>query len=182
MHNFLILLSALNISSFCWSVFGVFKQVENRQNKWYYSLVFASLITYGVCLYSSAISVSADLLRTVVSSLLLLFSLGTFWYSAYENRQKKLSLAFSQDLPNHIVTSGPYAWVRHPFYFSYLTCYFTVSYYSLNPYAFVCFVMMFCIYYFASKFEEQKFMQSSLSQEYLQYRSRTPRFFPAILK
>lgn len=118
------------------------------------------------------------MVRYVAALLLYAVSLGMFWWCVRINRTQPLSLAFSTDQPGHIVTSGPYAWVRHPFYLSYLLCWIagvlaTGQWVLLATVAF-----MGWIYWRAAVKEEAKFAASPLAEAYRGYAARAGRFVP----
>ena len=43
-----------------------------------------------------------------------------FGWAVLATRQNRPALAFAGERPNHVFRSGPYAYIRHPFYTSYL--------------------------------------------------------------
>lgn len=133
-----------------------------------------------IVLHSAALIWSFDFAawRYGVALLLYAVSLATFWWCVRINRAQPLSLAFSNDRPGHIVTRGPYAWVRHPFYLSYLLCWIggvlaTGLWALLATVAF-----MGWIYWRAAVKEEAKFAASPLGEEYRRYAARAGRFVP----
>lgn len=101
-----------------------------------------------------------------------------FWSTVRANRQAPLTLAYTEDEPQHLVTRGPYRWVRHPFYTSYTLAWIAgclaSSFWPLGATV----VVMFALYYRAATHEELKFERSPLADEYARYVQRTGRFFP----
>ena len=53
-----------------------------------------------------------------VGMLLLSIEVALFWWAVNTTRSRRLTLAFSEDQPTFLHESGPYAWLRHPFYVS----------------------------------------------------------------
>ncbi len=116
--------------------------------------------------------------RYGVAMLLYAVSLAMFWWCVRINRAQPLSLAFSNDRPGHIVTRGPYAWVRHPFYLSYLLCWIA-GVLATGQWALLLTVaVMGWIYWSAAVREEAKFAASPLADEYRRYARRAGRFLP----
>ena len=116
--------------------------------------------------------------RYVLALLLYAVSLAMFWWCVRINRAQPLSLAFSNDRPGHIVTRGPYAWVRHPFYLSYLLCWIA-GVLATGQWVLVATVaFMGWIYWRAAVKEEAKFAASPLGEEYRRYAARAGRFVP----
>jgi len=116
--------------------------------------------------------------RYAVALPLYVVSLTMFWCCVRINRAQPLSLAFSNDRPAHIVTRGPYAWVRHPFYLSYLLCWIAGAL-ATGQWALLATVaLMGWIYRRAAVKEEAKFTASPLAEEYRRYALRAGRFVP----
>lgn len=90
----------------------------------------------------------------------------------------KLSLAFSGDVPTNLNRSGPYRFIRHPFYTSYSLTWLAAAVASSHPAAFVALFIMAAFYLSAARQEERKFQSSSLAESYRQYRKSTGMFFP----
>ena len=88
------------------------------------------------------------------------------------------SLAFSRDAPEHLVTSGPYAVIRHPFYTSYLLGWFAAFVATGTWTSLAAALLMFGFFDRAARQEEDKFKASELSHSYAQYRARTGRYLP----
>jgi len=120
--------------------------------------------------------------QVLVAGGLYLLALGLFWWAIRTNWARHLSAAFSPDAPEHVVTTGPYRFVRHPFYSSYLLTWaagvFAAGSLWLLPTVFV----MFFLYQKAARAEELKFSRSPLASLYRRYRETTGCFFPNAFK
>jgi protein-S-isoprenylcysteine O-methyltransferase Ste14 len=109
---------------------------------------------------------------------LLGVSMGLFWWAVATTRCRRLTLAFSKDQPSFIHTGGPYAWVRHPFYTSYILFWIAAAVasgswpYWIMPAAFIT------LYWRAIRIEEGKFTASAMSSEYQSYKMRTGMLVP----
>ena len=110
--------------------------------------------------------------------LLYLWALGLYFWAIRTNSKIPLSAAFSPDSPRHLVDRGPYRFIRHPFYSSYLLTwaagFLATGQLWLGP----TLAIMLLVYLKAARMEEQKFTSSPLASRYEQYRSRTGLFFP----
>lgn len=111
-------------------------------------------------------------------SVLYIFCLFLFGYLIRLTRRQKLSLAFCKDSPEFMYQTGPYRYVRHPFYTCYILSYIAGLVATLNPILLAVVAFMFIIYTMAARMEEQKFAHSELAQDYADYKARTWRFFP----
>lgn len=118
--------------------------------------------------------------RFWIASALYALSLALFWMSVSENRRRPLSLAYSLDSPAHLVTTGPYRWVRHPFYTSYLLAWTAGCVASGQMLLVVTVLVMMVLYWRAAALEEHKFDDSPLAHEYAAYRNATGRFLPRL--
>jgi protein-S-isoprenylcysteine O-methyltransferase Ste14 len=110
--------------------------------------------------------------------LLYLLSLAIFWWTIASHRSKPLAACFSEDEQLHLVQHGPYRFVRHPFYCSYLLAWLAGGVATLSVFLFLTFVAMFILYLVAAVSEEKKFATSSLANQYADYCCATGRFFP----
>lgn len=107
-------------------------------------------------------------------------SFALFWICIRVNREKPFSLAFSADKPEHLMTRGPYRFVRHPFYLSYSLGWIGSIIASAQPWLLISLIVMGTIYYRAAAAEERKFASSSLAAAYADYRRRSGMFFPRL--
>lgn len=110
-----------------------------------------------------------------------LASLVLFWRAIGASRQARLLLAFDANLPHSIVCSGPYRFVRHPFYTSYIVFWTGWAIGTWSLWAVPPLVLMIAIYVLAARGEETKFAATGLAADYQQYRKRTGMFWPRLL-
>ena len=119
-------------------------------------------------------------LQTALAVTLYLLSLALFWWAYNATRFTPLSAVFSPDAPRHLVIAGPYRFVRHPFYVSYLLTWTAGVVATANPWLLLTLLTMAIIYIRAARLEEQKFAASDLAQSYERYRATTGMFFPQL--
>ena len=93
-------------------------------------------------------------------------------------RGKFFSYAFSHDTPQFLMTEGPYAYIRNPFYASYLLAYIGATILFPGLATLLVALMMGAILVNAARHEERKFERSPLAAEFAVYRRRTGRFVP----
>lgn len=116
----------------------------------------------------------------IISTLIFILSFFVFYQSVKVARNKPLSLAYSNDTPKHIEKNGPYAWVRHPFYTSYITSISGATCGIGTFWSFIPLIAAYFIYFKAAKFEEEKFSRSALAKEYEIYKENTGMFIPKV--
>jgi protein-S-isoprenylcysteine O-methyltransferase Ste14 len=111
-----------------------------------------------------------------------LCALGLYWWAIRTNSPTPLSAAFSTDAPQHLVERGPYRWIRHPFYCSYLMTWTAGMVATAQLWLLPSVAVMLAIYFRAAREEEQKFMRSPWAGAYRRYQSRTGLFLPNPVK
>ncbi|MEM7464825.1 MAG: isoprenylcysteine carboxylmethyltransferase family protein [Pseudomonadota bacterium] len=116
----------------------------------------------------------------IVGLLMLIISFVMFWITIRESSNAKLLAAFDEKLPHGLLKTGPYAYVRHPFYTSYLIQWIGWAIASWSVWGIVPVVFMTTTYYVAATGEENKFAKTGMSDEYAAYMARTGKFFPKL--
>jgi protein-S-isoprenylcysteine O-methyltransferase Ste14 len=114
-----ISLSLVAICSFGWALRGHFVTTGRIPNGMRL-LSIASLMSY--TLYVGLLSwrgCEAAVL-TDLGTVGFAFSIILFWWAVAKTRSHRLRLAYTDADPDTINTEGPYAYVRHPFYLSYI--------------------------------------------------------------
>lgn len=175
----LLLLSCL--SSFAWGMHKFFVQPSGATVGMRIvsacGVLFAALHLAAIVLPNG---VSAQ--RGAVAALFYLGSLVLFWWAIRTNSAIRLSAVFSLDLPLHLVKGGPYRFIRHPFYCSYLLAWFGGIAATGRLWLVPTVVVMIAIYLRAARGEEQKFLRSTLAGDYVKYRERTAFLLPNPMK
>lgn len=105
------------------------------------------------------------------------FSLVLFWWAIFTARG--LDFAFSDKVGN-IVTTGPFRFVRHPFYSSYILVWVgnTLLFNSLILWITLLYLMAF--YFLSARKEERVILQSEQSSTYRKYIQNVGMFLPRI--
>ncbi len=111
---------------------------------------------------------------------LMIFSFLLFWITIRESSKAKLPSAFDEKLPHGLLKTGPYAYVRHPFYTSYLIQWIGWAIATWVIWAIVPVVFMTVTYWNAARDEEDKFSKTDMADEYREFMANTGRFFPKI--
>jgi protein-S-isoprenylcysteine O-methyltransferase Ste14 len=134
-------------------------------------------------LHFCAIFLSPGLVRAraVPGSLLYMGALGLFWWAIRTNSARPLSAIYSPDVPTFLMQDGPYRYVRHPFYASYLATWLAGFIATGGLWLLPTVAVMFILYSHAAQVEEAKFEASPLVSEYRAYRLRAGMFFPRLI-
>lgn len=115
-----------------------------------------------------------------IGSLLYICGLNLLLATFRANRRRLLSVAFSEDVPEHLVLWGPYRYVRHPYYASYCMTWLAGFAATGNALIAGTFLLMLVLYMWAARFEERKFLNSSYAAAYEHYRCTTGMFLPRL--
>lgn len=114
----------------------------------------------------------------LVGAAVELASLVLFWAAIRASRGARLRLAFDEENPDSLVTEGPYRYLRHPFYSSYLIFWSGWAIAVWSPWAVLLLAVIAGVYVAAAKGEEQKFANTALAGDYQSYRQRTGFLWP----
>jgi len=116
--------------------------------------------------------------RTVSALILYVGALVLFWWTVPHAAEAQLNIAFTKVEPVNLLVTGPYAYVRHPFYASYLLYWIAGALVSSWLWTSV-FVMGSC-YFVAMDQEEKGFQLSPLAVSYATYKHKTGALFPIL--
>ncbi len=108
------------------------------------------------------------------------FAVWLFYRAIAASREGRLKLVFDVENPVSLVTWGPYRYVRHPFYTSYLIFWTGLAVASWSLWSIPILVVMLALYIVAARGEEQKFARSEMAADYAAYRARTGMFIPRL--
>lgn len=89
----------------------------------------------------------------------------------------RLTRALSRDTPRELVITGPYAYMRNPFYSAYLMSYAATATLSGRTVDYVLLVCFYVCYYLTSLSEQRKFEESDLAEAYARFKATRVRFF-----
>jgi protein-S-isoprenylcysteine O-methyltransferase Ste14 len=115
---------------------------------------------------------------SMVGLLFYLFTLSLFWWAVPYAKHASLSISFTPSQPAKLMIEGPYRYIRHPFYSSYLAFWAAGLLVSRNPWLLIPLAVMGMFYRSAIRQEEREFGQGSLRNEYQQYRLVTGGLIP----
>jgi protein-S-isoprenylcysteine O-methyltransferase Ste14 len=107
-------------------------------------------------------------------------ALALFQWAAHSIRGRVFSLAGHDDTPQFVHTSGPYAYVRNPFYASYLLAGLSTTIMRPSVWGVLVMVLSIGYYEWLARFEEGKFERSPVAAEYAAYKARTGRLWPRL--
>jgi protein-S-isoprenylcysteine O-methyltransferase Ste14 len=107
-------------------------------------------------------------------------ALGVFEWARRSIRGQFFSYILSDDVPKFVWNSGPYAYVRHPVYTSYMLALISAGAMFPTPGMLASIAATIVYFHLAARYEERKFQNSPLAADYAAYKRRSGRFFPRL--
>jgi protein-S-isoprenylcysteine O-methyltransferase Ste14 len=175
-----VLVSAVGvavIALYIWSTRGHF--VSERMPLGAKLISAVVIVSAGTFLYLTW-AVVQPLWAQLAGVLLQLMSTALFFATITASRQARLRFAFDPAPPHGLVRSGPYRFVRHPFYASYLVFWIGWALAVWSAWAVVNLAVLAILYVVAARSEERRFAGTALAGEYEAYRAQAGLFWPRI--
>lgn len=165
--------------SFGWAVRRFFRRSGplNTCQRWVLTTMYATGILHGAAIIYKN---HGTIWHFMAALFLFQMSLLLFWSAVVAARRQELSLFFEgKDEPNGLLMSGPYGWVRHPFYTSYLLAWLAGVTTTNQGWLLGSLAVCLVVYYQAATLEERRFLNSPLASAYRAYSRRAGMFWPA---
>lgn len=137
----------------------------------------------GAVLLAEAVAIAAAPVpppRALAAIGVLAASLALFLWAARTNRYRPLALAFSGETPAHVQTAGPYRFVRHPFYASYVLAFLGGWIAAGTPWLAPAVAAGAYTYFRAARGEEAALIASPVGDAYRGYARRVGMFLPRL--
>lgn len=171
-----LVLHVFNLGAFGWGMARFFQKVSGHQRR---TAVVASLAVAFAIWHVRAAWVATPLACSSGLAVALdVAALALFLAAVRACRRNRPTAIFEADEPRWMMTEGPYRWVRHPFYLSYILFWTAGALASRSPIDAFAAVVMSCVYVTAALEEEAKFRCSPLAKEYAGYRRSTGFLLP----
>ena len=111
-----LLLACVCFVSFAWAIAKHFVRPDNQTSRPMQALSLLGLVFTALQLFAIAVVDRFGLVGSIAGAVLYLASVALFWWAVITTRRLRLSLAFSSDDPKYLLRTGPYRFIRHPFY------------------------------------------------------------------
>lgn len=118
----------------------------------------------------------------IMSGFLYVYAYIMFIWSWKTHNAKPLSFAFSNQMPRHVITTGPNKHVRHPFYSSYCAAWLGFALATPHWLSLCLSLTLISLYVKIAQREEKQFKDSTLSEFYLEYSRKTPSLIPILMR
>jgi protein-S-isoprenylcysteine O-methyltransferase Ste14 len=168
-------LGFLCFAAFSWGVKGHFR----RTGRIPAGTILISVLTVAGFGWFAAHIVATPLSAAWPAALALFgAALALFFWTVRATRQTPPTLAFDTDSPAFLLRHGPYQYVRHPFYLSYLLFWTGTAVAFTGLASWLAPAVMLAVYWNAASREEQKFAASDFRAAYAAYRRQAGMFLP----
>lgn len=142
---------------------------------------FSFMLTGALATWFIGILMPIRLYNGIVSAVLLLCSLVLYEWARHVIWGRRFYLAWSNSVPDSLCQDGPYAWIRHPIYASYILA-FLAELVALPTIAtLVIFIFNAALFTHAAFSDERSLATSTLATEYALYKKRTGLFWPRLI-
>ena len=135
-----------------------------------------SLITFSAFAWSVLTTPLPEL--WLAAPILSAASLALFIWATRATREAGFALAFAGAQPSQLLVSGPFRYLRHPFYSSYLLFWLATCFATNSALCVVGSVLLLICYLAASRDEEHRIAHGRLADEYASYAAETGMFLP----
>ncbi len=174
LRTIIFLLFSFAVISLIWARFNFF-EVKTKASKKVSYINDPTVLVMLCVTYWSLLNKTIGFTEGVVSVIIYFLGVSLFWWSLLT--AKKLNFANSPR-EGELITSGPYRFVRHPFYLSYLMVWFGCLIFIQSWVIVIGFSVLAAIYVFSAVNEERMIMSGLRGADYKEYRSRVSMFIP----
>ena len=108
-------------------------------------------------------------------------SAALFLWALQASRSSRLKLIYDEARPDAILQAGPYRFIRHPFYASYVVFWLGIALATLHPVSVAYEVCLVPLLVLAACAEEKSFEQSTLAADYARYRRTAGLMWPKLI-
>ncbi len=120
------------------------------------------------------------LVPLVAALTIFVASLALFLWAVRTTRSKRLRLAFDPEPPDFVTRAGPYRYIRHPFYASYILFWLACTVATLHPLGVVFLATFSAVNLMAANREERAYERSPFAAEYINYRKTAGLLWPRL--
>ena len=167
--------ATVNFVGFAWAVRGHF--VSARMAPGMKAVSALSAVGFLAYLHSAA-NVAVPLWRIAIAMGLQALAGAMFLWACAATRRARPEMAFSPSEPTLLFNSGPYRFVRHPFYSSYILFWLACTLATTSLIVAAVTVALILTYTAAALREQSMFLKSAFGPQYEAYRKTTGLFWP----
>jgi protein-S-isoprenylcysteine O-methyltransferase Ste14 len=139
---------------------------------------FSFLFTGTLATFVLALGRPLPLWNAVASIVLLIASLLLYEWARHVITHRRFHLAWTGDVPEEVCSDGPYRYVRHPLYASYILAFGAVSAAFPTLATLAILAGNVALFLHAAVMDERSLAQSELAPDYALYKGVTGMFLP----
>jgi protein-S-isoprenylcysteine O-methyltransferase Ste14 len=170
-------LGFLCFAAFSWGVKGHFRRTGPIPAG---TMLISLLTVGGFAWFAVRVATQAPGAAWPAACMLFAVAIALFYWTVRATKQTPPTLAFDTDQPSFLLRHGPYRYVRHPFYLSYLLFWIGTAVASSGLAPWLAPAVMLAVYRTAAGREEQKFAGSDFRMAYEAYRRQAGMFLPRV--
>ena len=178
---FFLVIQLIPFTGFIWSSLFFFQKKQQRNFNQSVIRIFGLSLIVANLYFTLSRNISLDSIR-IFGVILMFMSAVLFFWSIRTHRKNPPSFAFSYIEKSSIVMTGPYQYIRHPFYASYIYGWLGGCLINQNWFVYFCAVVLLIQYIRSSALEEKGFLEGPSGKVYQDYIKRTGRFFPVSIR
>ena len=118
----------------------------------------------------------------LAASAILVCSLALYEWSRHTIRGRSFYIAWSGDVPDALCDRGPYAYIRHPIYASYILAFLALLAAMPTLITVAVFVFNAGLFTHAALSDERSLASGTFAADYALYKKRTGMFLPRIVR
>jgi len=135
------------------------------------------------CIAGAGVLIMARIFRIavvngVIALALVVASLFLYEWARRTVRGRGFFVIYSDNVPESVCESGPYAYVRHPLYLSYIIGFSATLVAFPNVFAAIGWALAVAWFVYGAQHDERALRESALASDYAEYRHRTGMFIP----
>jgi protein-S-isoprenylcysteine O-methyltransferase Ste14 len=112
---------------------------------------------------------------------LILIAQGLFAWAVHHSKEADLALALDDKMQsNRIIRTGPWRYMRHPFYASYVIFWLACALGAQHVISAIVFLTLSGIYTYSARREERALCAGPLRKDYIEYRDSVGFFYPRL--
>lgn len=155
-----------------------FKNADNEPGAW--MAQFSFLVTGTIATWWLGILKPISVANQVPAALVLVSSVALYEWARHTISWRRFGLALSDHVPEALCDEGPYRYIRHPIYLSYVLAFLAVVIALPHWITALCLLLNLALSVGAARNDEQVIAGSPLAADYAVYRNRAGMFLPKI--
>ena len=140
-----------------------------------------AFISGAVVALSNATAVTVAPGNAIAAGALMLVAVALYEWARGTIRGRKFHIIYRDRVPEALCTDGPYRYVRHPLYASYITAFVAVFVLRPTLLAAVVLVLNLVFFTYGAVRDERALESGPFAADYVAYKARVGRFFPRLL-